>query len=68
MPNTLDYSYDTKWSTKISNSTSATVEITDNKKRTIYWGDGSVDVFKTETTTHIYTDGKAKHTIRIYGG
>lgn len=68
VPNTLDYSYDTKWSTKTSNSSSATVEITDGKPRTIYWGDGYVDVFKTETITHIYDDGKTKHTIRIYGG
>ena len=67
-PNILDYSYDTKWSSITSNSATATVTITDGKSRTIYWGDGNVDVFKTQTTTHTYTDGKAKHTIRIYGG
>lgn len=59
--------YDSNWI--ITTETAATITKNLTAPGTVYWGDGSANYLETaDTIEHTYTDGKEKHTVRIFGG
>ena len=62
--NILDYTYTDKWQV-YKGQESITIDL--NKKSTIYWGDGVIEVLDVGEHTHEYAD-KKMHTVYVFGG
>lgn len=62
--NILDYNYTDKWQV-YNGQENITIDL--NKKSTIYWGDGVIEVLDVGEHTHEYAD-KKMHTVYVFGG